>query len=39
MGIININFVAEDLFWIAIDCTGVPNIVATECVVCSVYYP
>ena len=32
IGIIKIDLMAEHLYWIAIDCTGVPNKVATECI-------
>lgn len=31
IGIIKVNFIAEQLYWIPLDCTGVPNKVAIEC--------
>lgn len=34
IGIISVNFMAEQMYWIVLDCTGVPNEVATECMYC-----
>lgn len=31
-GIIEVNLMEEQLYWIEVDCTDVPNKVATECI-------
>lgn len=32
---VKVEFMAELMFWITFDCTGVPNKVVNECICCS----
>lgn len=29
-GVVNADFMAEQLYWVALDCTGIPNEMVTE---------